>query len=41
VAGLARLGEVPPIARTLDRVLSARAEGIRRLAARSVERRTR
>ncbi len=40
-AGLARLGELPPIGRTLDRVLSARADGIRRLAARSVERRTR
>ncbi|SOE02908.1 SDR family NAD(P)-dependent oxidoreductase [Blastococcus haudaquaticus] len=40
-AGLARLGELPPIGRTLDRVLSARSGGIRRLAARSVERRTR
>ena len=40
-AGVARLGELPPIGRTLDRVLSARADGIRRLAARSVERRTR
>jgi NAD(P)-dependent dehydrogenase (short-subunit alcohol dehydrogenase family) len=40
-AGLARLGELPPVGRTLDRVLSARAAGIGRLAARSVERRIR
>lgn len=40
-AGLARLGELPPIGRTLDRVISARTAGLRRLAARSVERRTR
>lgn len=39
-AGLARLGELPPVGRTLDRALSARSAGIRRLAARSVERRT-
>jgi NAD(P)-dependent dehydrogenase (short-subunit alcohol dehydrogenase family) len=38
-SGAARLGELPPVARTLDRVLSARADGIRRLAARVVERR--
>lgn len=40
-AGLARLGELPPVGRALDRVLSSRADGIRRMAARSVERRTR
>ncbi|MFD2092112.1 SDR family NAD(P)-dependent oxidoreductase [Blastococcus deserti] len=40
-SGLARLGELPPVGRTLDRVLSTRADGIRRLAARAVERRTR
>ncbi|SFF14966.1 SDR family oxidoreductase [Blastococcus tunisiensis] len=39
-AGLARLGELPPVARALDRGLSARAAAIRRLAARSVRRRT-
>jgi NAD(P)-dependent dehydrogenase (short-subunit alcohol dehydrogenase family) len=38
-AGLARLGEVPPVNRALDRVLSTRAEGIRRLAARAVRNR--
>jgi NAD(P)-dependent dehydrogenase (short-subunit alcohol dehydrogenase family) len=38
-AGLARLGEVPPVNRALDRVLSTRADGIRRLAARAVRNR--
>jgi len=38
-AGLARLGELPPVSRTLDRVLSGRADDIRRLAARVVQRR--
>jgi NAD(P)-dependent dehydrogenase (short-subunit alcohol dehydrogenase family) len=38
-AGLARLAEVPPVNRALDRVLSTRADGIRRLAARAVQRR--
>ena len=38
-AGLARLGELPPIGRTLDRVLSGRVDGIARLAARSVQKR--
>jgi NAD(P)-dependent dehydrogenase (short-subunit alcohol dehydrogenase family) len=40
-AGAARLGEVPPVNRLLDRVLSARVAAIGRLAARSVQRRTR
>jgi NAD(P)-dependent dehydrogenase (short-subunit alcohol dehydrogenase family) len=40
-AGLARLGEMPPVNRLLDAVLSGRADGIRRLAARAVEKRTR
>ena len=40
-AGAARLGELPPVSRLLDAVLSRRADGIRRLAARAVERRTR
>jgi short-subunit dehydrogenase len=40
-AGLVRLGEVTPVNRLLDRVLASRAAGIGRLAARSVERRTR
>jgi NAD(P)-dependent dehydrogenase (short-subunit alcohol dehydrogenase family) len=35
-AGLVRLGEVPPVNRALDRLLSTRADGIRRLAARAV-----
>jgi hypothetical protein len=35
-AGLARLGEMPPVNRALDRLLSTRADGIRRLAARAV-----
>jgi NAD(P)-dependent dehydrogenase (short-subunit alcohol dehydrogenase family) len=38
-AGLARLAEVPPINRALDRLLSPRADGIRRLAARTVRQR--
>ena len=38
-AGLARLGEVTPVNRLLDTVLSRRADRIRALAARSVERR--
>ena len=40
-AGAARLGELPPVSRLLDAVLSRRADGIRRLAARAVEKRTR
>jgi NAD(P)-dependent dehydrogenase (short-subunit alcohol dehydrogenase family) len=40
-AGLARLGEVPPVDRLLDRVFSARVERIRSAAARAVEKRTR
>jgi NAD(P)-dependent dehydrogenase (short-subunit alcohol dehydrogenase family) len=40
-AGVARLGQVPPVSRLLDAVLSGRADGIRRLAARAVDRRTR
>jgi NAD(P)-dependent dehydrogenase (short-subunit alcohol dehydrogenase family) len=40
-SGLVRLGELPPVGRTLDRVLSNRAGSIRRLAARTVARRTR
>ena len=39
LAGAARLAELPPVARLLDRVLSGNADRIRRLAARSVERR--
>ena len=38
--GLARLSEVPPVDRLLDLVLSRQAHRIRRVAARSVERRT-
>jgi hypothetical protein len=38
-AGLARLGEVPPVNRALDRVLSTRTDSIRRLAARAVRNR--
>ncbi|MGY1823455.1 SDR family oxidoreductase [Geodermatophilus sp. SYSU D00079] len=38
--GLARLGEVPPVDRALDVLLSRQADRIRRIAARSVERRT-
>jgi len=38
-AGLARLAQVPPVDRALDRLLSARADDLRRLAARSVRRR--
>jgi NAD(P)-dependent dehydrogenase (short-subunit alcohol dehydrogenase family) len=38
-AGLARLGEVPPVNRLLDRALSARADRIRRFAARMVDER--
>jgi NAD(P)-dependent dehydrogenase (short-subunit alcohol dehydrogenase family) len=38
--GLARLGEVPPVNRVLDVVLSRQADRIRRIAARAVERRT-
>ena len=37
--GLSRLGAVPPVNRVLDMVLSRQADRIRRLAARSVERR--
>jgi NAD(P)-dependent dehydrogenase (short-subunit alcohol dehydrogenase family) len=40
-AGATRLGEVPPVNRLLDAVLSRRADGIRRLAARAVDRRIR
>lgn len=39
-AGAARLGEVTPVNRLLDTVLSRRAGAIRRAAARAVERRT-
>ncbi|MGY1741064.1 MULTISPECIES: SDR family oxidoreductase [unclassified Blastococcus] len=39
--GLARLGEVPPVDRALDVVLSRQHDRIRRVAARAVERRTR
>jgi NAD(P)-dependent dehydrogenase (short-subunit alcohol dehydrogenase family) len=39
-AGLARLGEVPPVNRLLDVVLSTQADGIRRAATRAVRRRT-
>jgi NAD(P)-dependent dehydrogenase (short-subunit alcohol dehydrogenase family) len=38
-AGLVRLGELPPIGRALDRVLSSRAERIQRIADRAVARR--
>ncbi len=38
-AGLARLGDVPPVAGSLDRVLSARTDRIRELAARTVAKR--
>ena len=38
-AGAARLSELPPVARLLDRALSANADNLRRLAARSVEKR--
>jgi NAD(P)-dependent dehydrogenase (short-subunit alcohol dehydrogenase family) len=40
-AGLARMGKVPPVNRALDRILSTRADGIRRLAARTVDERVR
>jgi NAD(P)-dependent dehydrogenase (short-subunit alcohol dehydrogenase family) len=40
-SGLARLGEVPPVNRLLDVVLSRRVQAIRRLAARAVAARTR
>ncbi|TFV45135.1 SDR family oxidoreductase [Blastococcus sp. TF02A-35] len=40
-SGVARLGEVTPVNRALDAVLSRRAGTIRRLAARTVERRVR
>ncbi|SNS08613.1 NADP-dependent 3-hydroxy acid dehydrogenase YdfG [Geodermatophilus saharensis] len=40
VMGLARLGEVFPVDRVLDAVLSRQADRIRRVAARMVERRT-
>ena len=39
--GLARLGEVPPVDRVLDLVLSRQADRIRRVAARMVQERTR
>ena len=39
-AGLARLGEVTPVNRLLDRVLSGQVDRLRRLAATSVEKRT-
>ena len=39
-AGLARLGEVTPVNRLLDRVLSSQVDRIQRLAASSVEKRT-
>lgn len=39
-AGLVRLGEVTPVNRVLDRVLSGRAEALRRLASTSVANRT-
>jgi hypothetical protein len=38
-AGLARLGELPPIGRTLDRVLSRNVDRIRSAAARAVDKR--
>ncbi|TFV57429.1 SDR family oxidoreductase [Geodermatophilus sp. DF01-2] len=38
--GLARLGEVPPVDRLLDLVLSRQADRVRRVAARMVEERT-
>ena len=40
VTVLARLGEVPPVDRVLDLVLSRQADRIRRVTARTVERRT-
>jgi NAD(P)-dependent dehydrogenase (short-subunit alcohol dehydrogenase family) len=40
-AGLARLGELPPVDRVLDAVLSRQHDRIRRVSARVVERRTR
>ncbi|CAA9244694.1 MAG: clavaldehyde dehydrogenase [uncultured Blastococcus sp.] len=39
-AGLARLAELPPVGRTMDRVLSGQADRVRRVAARAVARRT-
>jgi short-subunit dehydrogenase len=39
--GLARLGEVPPVDRVLDRVLSRRVDRIRAVTARMVAERTR
>ncbi len=39
-AGLARLGEVTPVNRLLDRVLSSQVDRLRRLAASSVDKRT-
>lgn len=39
-AGLARLGEVTPVNRLLDRLLSGQVDRLRRLAASSVEKRT-
>jgi short-subunit dehydrogenase len=38
--GLARLGEVPPVNRLLDLVLSRQADRVRRIAARMVDERT-
>jgi NAD(P)-dependent dehydrogenase (short-subunit alcohol dehydrogenase family) len=38
-AGLARLGGLPPVNRLLDRVLSSRADRIREIASRTVEKR--
>jgi NAD(P)-dependent dehydrogenase (short-subunit alcohol dehydrogenase family) len=40
-AGIVRLGELPPVGRSLDRVLSGQADRIRRIADRAVARRTR
>ncbi|MGY1773090.1 SDR family NAD(P)-dependent oxidoreductase [Blastococcus sp. SYSU D00813] len=40
-AGLARLGELPPVDRALDAVLSRQHDRIRRVSARAVQRRTR
>jgi NAD(P)-dependent dehydrogenase (short-subunit alcohol dehydrogenase family) len=40
-AGLARMGDVPPVNRALDRILSTRVDGIHRLAARTVDERVR
>jgi hypothetical protein len=39
--GLVRLGEVPPVDRVLDLVLSRQADRIRRVTARMVQERTR